>query len=286
MTLMASLAEDLAGEFRLQPLLEKILLNSVRLLGCQSGSICTIDDVNQLYRKEVDLGVGCQAGQVFRLDEGVTGAVIRAGHFVVFDAYSDVPGGHLQRNDERFGSPVIGVPITVSEGMIGAFVVFGEPGGHAFTDEDAELLELFATHASVAIVNSRLYSADLDRAIAEALGASARGSSALGSSALGSSAGGASPAGASAEGTAHDTPVGQAAFTPGTAPGIPLTAREKEVRNLVVKGLPDKLIAAQLAISAKTVEKHVGTILRKCGVHNRTALAALARTDRYGGNPV
>ncbi|MCU1477743.1 MAG: hypothetical protein JWQ64_2436 [Subtercola sp.] len=250
MSLMASLAEDLAGEFRLQPLLEKILLNAVRLLGCQSGSICTIDDVNHVYRKEVDLDVGCQAGQVFRLDEGVTGAVIRAGHFVVFDAYSEVPGGHLRPGDKRFGSPVIGVPISVSEGMIGAFVVFGEPGGHPFTDEDAELLELFATHASVAIVNSRLYSADLDRAIAEALGTSILGSSSM---LVGSSA---------------------------------LTAREKEVRNLVVKGLPDKLIAAQLAISAKTVEKHVGTILRKYGVHNRTSLAALARTDRYGGNPV
>src|ERR1700712_700389 len=122
MTLMASLAEELAGEFRLQPLLEKILTNAVRLLGCSSGSICTIDHDSQTYRKEVDLDVHCQAGHVFRLDEGVTGAVIRAGRFVSFPVYSSVPGGHIGHDDERYASPVIGVPITVGRRMIGALV--------------------------------------------------------------------------------------------------------------------------------------------------------------------
>jgi DNA-binding NarL/FixJ family response regulator len=52
-----------------------------------------------------------------------------------------------------------------------------------------------------------------------------------------------------------------------------LTAREREVRALVERGLPDKQIAAELDISAKTVEKHVGAILRKTGAANRTMLA-------------
>jgi DNA-binding NarL/FixJ family response regulator len=52
-----------------------------------------------------------------------------------------------------------------------------------------------------------------------------------------------------------------------------LTAREQEVRALVEEGLPDKQIAARLDISVKTVEKHVGSILRKTHAANRTALA-------------
>ena len=44
--------------------------------------------------------------------------------------------------------------------------------------------------------------------------------------------------------------------------GDHLTAREKQVRALVERGLPDKQIAADLEISVKTVEKHVGAILR------------------------
>jgi DNA-binding NarL/FixJ family response regulator len=53
----------------------------------------------------------------------------------------------------------------------------------------------------------------------------------------------------------------------------PLTDREREVRSLVELGLPDKKIAGMLAISVKTVEKHVGAVLRKTGAPNRTALA-------------
>lgn len=57
-------------------------------------------------------------------------------------------------------------------------------------------------------------------------------------------------------------------------PGESLTAREREVRALVELGLPDKQIAGKLHISVKTVEKHVGAVLRKMGAANRTALAA------------
>ncbi|MGW5360958.1 LuxR C-terminal-related transcriptional regulator [Actinopolymorpha pittospori] len=52
-----------------------------------------------------------------------------------------------------------------------------------------------------------------------------------------------------------------------------LTPREREVRRLVEQGLQDKQIARELSISIKTVEKHVGSILRKTGAANRTTLA-------------
>jgi DNA-binding NarL/FixJ family response regulator len=55
--------------------------------------------------------------------------------------------------------------------------------------------------------------------------------------------------------------------------GVALTAREQEVRGLVERGLRDKQIASRLGISVKTVEKHVGAVLRKTGSANRTTLA-------------
>ena len=55
---------------------------------------------------------------------------------------------------------------------------------------------------------------------------------------------------------------------------VRLTAREHEVRDLVSQGMPDKDIATALHISVKTVEKHVGSVLRKHGVHSRTELIA------------
>src|SRR5208282_2826650 len=59
-----------------------------------------------------------------------------------------------------------------------------------------------------------------------------------------------------------------------------LTLREREVRNLMVQGLPDKVIAERLVLSVKTVEKHAGAVLRKTGARNRTELAALAGRGR------
>jgi signal transduction histidine kinase/DNA-binding NarL/FixJ family response regulator len=53
------------------------------------------------------------------------------------------------------------------------------------------------------------------------------------------------------------------------------TAREKEVHDMVVRGMADKQIARELGISVKTVEKHVGSILRKTGARNRTMLAGM-----------
>ena len=49
-----------------------------------------------------------------------------------------------------------------------------------------------------------------------------------------------------------------------------LTPREREVTTLIAKGYTNRLIGAELDISYKTVEKHVGHILEKLALTNRT----------------
>jgi len=53
---------------------------------------------------------------------------------------------------------------------------------------------------------------------------------------------------------------------------------------MLERGMPDREIADELGISFKTVEKHVGSILRKTGAQNRTHAAALARDGLSGGS--
>jgi DNA-binding NarL/FixJ family response regulator len=50
----------------------------------------------------------------------------------------------------------------------------------------------------------------------------------------------------------------------------PLTSKEKEVLTLLVKGKSNKEIVFDLSISDTTVKTHVGNILRKLNVSNRT----------------
>jgi DNA-binding CsgD family transcriptional regulator len=58
--------------------------------------------------------------------------------------------------------------------------------------------------------------------------------------------------------------------------GSPLTPREQEVLALLGRGLSDREVAAALVISPKTVEKHVGAVLRKTGTPGRTAAVVRA----------
>ena len=63
---------------------------------------------------------------------------------------------------------------------------------------------------------------------------------------------------------------------PDGAPPTPLSSRERKVLALIADGSTNQEIAATLSISANTVEKHVGSILRKTGTHSRTEAAVSA----------
>jgi DNA-binding NarL/FixJ family response regulator len=57
-----------------------------------------------------------------------------------------------------------------------------------------------------------------------------------------------------------------------------LSAREQEVLRLLAEGMTDREIANGLAISPRTVESHVSSVLRKLGVRNRAEAAQRYRS--------
>ncbi|MDY7040067.1 MAG: response regulator transcription factor [Chloroflexota bacterium] len=56
-----------------------------------------------------------------------------------------------------------------------------------------------------------------------------------------------------------------------------LTKREIEVLRLMAEGLSNKEIARKLQVTRRTVEFHVGNILKKLGVTSRVEAAMWAR---------
>ena len=168
---LIAVAEDLAGEFSLRPLLERILRRCTELLGCDAGSICSVDEAAGTYRKEADIGVACQSGRVFPLTEGMTGAVVAHRAPIWFARYDDVPGGHVAPEERATLRGVIGVPLEWRGRIIGACIVFSRDSERAFDYDDAELLQLFARHAAIALATARMHEAAEERARAEATAA-------------------------------------------------------------------------------------------------------------------
>lgn len=62
----------------------------------------------------------------------------------------------------------------------------------------------------------------------------------------------------------------------GTSSALPLTMRQREILELVARGLAGKQVARYLGISPKTVERHKTRIFARLGVPNQTAAVSLA----------
>ena len=53
------------------------------------------------------------------------------------------------------------------------------------------------------------------------------------------------------------------------------TPRERELMMLIARGMQNKNIACELKISENTVRAHIGNLMRKYRLHNRTQIAII-----------
>jgi DNA-binding NarL/FixJ family response regulator len=132
---------------------------------------------------------------------------------------------------------------------------------------------LLAAEPEVAVVG--LCESDDDELVADAIRAGARGCVDTGVS--GPELSQAVVAAAHGQAILSKVVLGQLRHGLRASQQAPLTDRERQVRALMERGLPDRAIAERLVLSVKTVEKHAGAVLRKTGARNRTELAARSR---------
>jgi DNA-binding NarL/FixJ family response regulator len=89
---------------------------------------------------------------------------------------------------------------------------------------------------------------------------------------------------------AQEPVAGAARGAPRSEEDLGLSPRQREVLSLLLKGLPNKLIARKLDISENTTKVHVSAVLHALGVSTRTQAVLLAsrlgiRVDVRGGAP-
>lgn len=71
----------------------------------------------------------------------------------------------------------------------------------------------------------------------------------------------------------------------GVASDWPLTARERELAELVTEGLTNRQIGGRLFIAERTVDTHVARILAKLGCTSRAQVAVIVATSRRSREP-
>ncbi|MET0864718.1 MAG: LuxR C-terminal-related transcriptional regulator [Nakamurella sp.] len=271
-----SAAAELYGDPRLGPLLRQLLAMSGNLVGAVAGSVSLVNTARNTYIKMAEHGASCQLGQSFPLDEGVTGQVYAQRRPVLLDSYRDVPHGHLPDNHPARHGAVAAVPIWWRGDVIGANVLFSG-GPHRFTAGQVDEVEMLTQLAAPGIIRAAAGDPSLTHLIRRPRLAGPVATDLRNPG----SAGARTPPKSrqtALETVAQQTSVPAAASGPRSDPA-PFTPREQDVLRLLAIGVSDKEMAQALVISTKTVEKHVGALLRKTGAKSRTA-AVMRALDR------
>ena len=158
MEALYEISGEIMAEHDLDSLLRRITDRATDLLRAPSGGIYLYDEKKKLLRVAVVKGTELPSNTYLKLGEGMAGRVALTRRPLIVDDYSRWEHRSPKYADRPF-TAVVEVPMLHSGELIGVLVV-NEIGftGRKFTEEDAKLLSLLASHAADAVHNARLIS--------------------------------------------------------------------------------------------------------------------------------
>jgi signal transduction histidine kinase/putative methionine-R-sulfoxide reductase with GAF domain len=155
-----SVTEKLAGEPELAPLLELISQLTAELLGVGSVIVYLWDEAAQALIPRAWNGFGDWLRDLrFRLGEGLVGAVAERRGGIVVDDYPASPYAQTVFLEQTAASAVIGEPLLHEGQLRGVITATIQEPGRSLTEQDRQLLALFAAQAAIAIEHARLHEA-------------------------------------------------------------------------------------------------------------------------------
>jgi signal transduction histidine kinase len=154
-------AQSLASELNLEPLLKNILCSAVEVMDASAGSLLLIDPATDELVFEVIEGGGGEAlqGQRMAKEQGIAGWVVTKCRPLIVndvDKYERHYKGIEAATDFKTDS-LICVPLLAKGKVIGVLEVLNKRSGENFDDDDLDILTTFAAQSATAIENARLY---------------------------------------------------------------------------------------------------------------------------------
>jgi K+-sensing histidine kinase KdpD len=151
-------SSDLSQELDLDRMLELATLGAVELLRAAFGALYLWDDSSQLLRRTSASGRArsFQLSSV-RLGEGVTGAAAEQLTSIIVNDYANSDLALPAVTSDGPISASMAEPIVYQGRLLGVLTVAHDEPGRQFTQEEGQLLSIFAGHVAIAIENCRLF---------------------------------------------------------------------------------------------------------------------------------
>jgi DNA-binding CsgD family transcriptional regulator len=232
-------------EHQLQPVLDRLLSSALRVVKADAGSIMLLSRERDTLILVAARGPRAAAilGTEQPADRSISGWALRTGQTTLLHGPAEQEPASDHPRD--LASSIV-VPLAVGGRILGVLSVSREPGAPRMNERSARLLEVLANHAAILVESGEMLDELqrkqerleqlVDRLLDGAQQARAQTLQLL----------------------------------------APLTRREQQVIELLVQGLTNREIGAQLVVEADTVKDHVQSIIKKLGAADRTHAAVIA----------
>ncbi|HWT79325.1 MAG TPA: GAF domain-containing protein, partial [Candidatus Methylomirabilis sp.] len=153
--------EEITREMRFPTLLELIVERAVRLIGGTGGCVMLWDESRSVLIPRVWVGRAPASREAshIALEEGVSGTVAAQRKGMIVNDYRRSPWARPVMLERTNITAAISEPLVYQDRLVGVIQLDDGGTGHRFSEQDQELLRLFATQAAIAIENARLYEA-------------------------------------------------------------------------------------------------------------------------------
>ena len=153
-----AVTEEITRELDLPALLGLIHRRAMELVGASSGCIHLWDEAAQVLVPKAWHGLGDWMQEVrFRLGEGISGVVAQRREGFAVNDYRSWPQASPLFLERTGVTATLGEPLLYGDRLIGVITVDSQEAGRTFSEQDREVLGLFAAQAAIAIENARLY---------------------------------------------------------------------------------------------------------------------------------
>jgi PAS domain S-box-containing protein len=151
---------EFARELDLPTLLNLVVRRAAALVGAISGAVYLWDETAQVLSPQAWYSLGeWTRGKRLRLGEEIPGVVAQSREGMIVNDYAASPYASSLFLERAGFTAVIAEPLLYHDRLVGVLSINNEGTRQHFTEEDDDLLGLFAAEAAIAIENARLYSA-------------------------------------------------------------------------------------------------------------------------------